>query len=211
MSIELVDKWASILISAVWCWVSIRTTTSLRTVTRRAVAHTLRTVWLIKVLATIVAAGTVFGVARDFGLQWSPSAVLAGLLVLFALTDKVEAIVPEKPVQTPSAYAEAWEEYSRLRKNTIRPVILLVMIGFVGIVLTAALRTRLTHQALTVLFWIVVFIALVSVLIFAYNEWKLEYWACPRCGYRFRGFWVASIMPKQCNRCGLARWSDSPQ
>jgi hypothetical protein len=211
MRIDLIDKWAPVLVCVGWGWLSIRTTSCLRTITRRAVGHTVRRVRLLKLVATVIAATNIFGVALTFHLRWIPSALLAGLIVRLALADKVEEIVPEKPVQDPAAFAEAWREYSRLRRNAIRPVILLLLVGLVGILFVAALETHLTERTLTVLLWIGVSFAVVSFLIFAYNEWKLEYWPCPRCGYRFRGFLVASVMPKHCNHCRLARWSESPE
>jgi hypothetical protein len=172
MGIELIDKWASVLVCMAWAWLSIRTTNCLRTITRGTVAHTRRIVWLIKIVATLIAASNIFGVALEFHLHRFPSAALAGLVVLFALTDKVEAIVPMKPAQGPSAYVEAWREYSRLRKTAIRPVILLVIIGLLGIGLAAELESRLTQPVLTVLFWIIVSVAVVLFLIFLFNEWN---------------------------------------
>src|SRR5437016_1569358 len=83
----------------------------------------------IKLLATLVAAGNVFGVALDFHLNWFVGAVISAAVVLLALTDKVEAIVPEKPSQHPSAYSEAWKEYRRLRKNSYVLAFFLLLIG----------------------------------------------------------------------------------
>jgi len=129
MSVNLFDKFAPILVCVVWVWLSIRTTKSLQTITRQTVAHTRRVVWLIKLLATLVAAGNVFGVALDFHLNWFVGAVISAAVVLLALTDKVEAIVPEKPSQHPSAYSEAWKEYRRLRKNSYVLAFFLLLIG----------------------------------------------------------------------------------
>ncbi len=202
MRVDLFDKWAPILVCGIWVWVSIRTTSWLRRITRQTVAHTRRTVWLIKFVATVVAAGNVFGAALAFHLRWFLGAILAAVTVLFALTDKVEAIVPGKPPQDPSAYSQAWREYLRLRKNAYLSAILLVLVGLSGFALTAAIGPGLT-------FWIVATAILGLFSFWAFNEWKREYWPCPRCGYRFRGFWIP-VMPKRCNHCSLPLWSENP-
>jgi hypothetical protein len=161
-------------------------------------------------VATIVASSSVFGLATQFRLHWFLSSVLAALVVLLALIDKVEAITPQTPIQDPFAYSEAWKEYSRLRRNALRPLISLLLIIMGGFASFAVLAPRMDPRTLYLLFWILASALLVMFFLFVYNEWKLEYWPCPRCGHRFRGFWVASIMPKRCNHCGLARSAESP-
>jgi hypothetical protein len=210
MKLDLIARYAGILVCAVWVLASARTTVVLRNITRRSVAHTRRLVWLIKIIAMIVGAGTIFGLSTDFGLHWLLGGFLSTLVVLFALTDKVEAIVPTPPPQNRLAYSRAWQEYKRLRKDAVIPAILLVLLGLSWIALTAELQTRLTSHTLNILFWIVIFAAIVLLVTGTYNGWKLTYWACPRCGHCFRSLWVASIMPKQCNHCGLRQWAENP-
>lgn len=206
---DLIDKYAEILVCALWVLAAVRTTFVLRNITRQSVAHARWMVWSIKVAAMIVGAGTVFGLATDFGLNRLLGGFLSAVVLVFSLTDKVEAIVPTAPPQSRAAYSQAWKEYKRLRKNAVIPAILLALLGLSCVALTAELETRLTVQTLTVLFWIAVFTAIALFLICAYTGWKLEYWACPRCGHCFRSLLVAWIMPKNCTHCGLRRWSES--
>ena len=196
--------------SLVWVLTSVRTRATLQFITRRSVAHTRLMVWLVKIPATVMAAGLVFNVATQFRVHWLPSSLLGAIVVLFALADKVEAIVPDAPPQTQPAYSRAWEEYRRLRKNVIRAVVLLLAMGFSGMAFISTLAARLPRESLKAFGWILALGASILFLVYAYCEWKLVYWACPRCGHRFRSLWIASIMPKHCSHCGLARWAESP-
>lgn len=210
MTLNFTDKWAPILVCVAWIWLSVQTTRCLRTITCGTAHHARRTVWLIKLFATIVASSNVFGVARLFGLHWSLSAALAALVVLFALTDTVTEIMPARSPQVSAAYAKSWREYSRLRKRTNYWVIMLLSIVLSGFVLTVALGIRLNERGFRILFCVVACGAGITFVGYAYSQWKLAYWPCPRCGFRYRSFWVASIMPKNCIHCGLARWAENP-
>ena len=179
---------AAVPVCAAWIWLSVRTTSCLRTITRGTARHSPRIVWLIKVFATIVASSNVIGIAVSLGLHWIISGLLGAVIVLFALADKPTELVPPKPPQVTSAYIASWKEYSRLRKKTILLAIAPVLVVVSWFALEVASGNYLTERAATVLFRIVTCVAILSFVGYAYSAWKFNYWPCPRCGNRFRSW-----------------------
>ncbi len=209
MTRDLIFDFAAILVCAAWTWLSVRTTSCLRTITRGTARYTRRTVWLIKLVAIIVACSNIVGVAMSFGLHWLLSGLLGGVLVLFALTDKAAELTPPRPPQIASAYAQSWQEYSRLRRNIVLFVVtpLVLLLSMFALVVT--LGTRLNGVVGTILFGIVACGITLSFAGYAYNGWQFSSWPCPRCGCRFRG-WFPYVPRKKCSHCGLTLWDEHP-
>jgi hypothetical protein len=201
---------AGLLVSAVWVWVAVSTTSALRSLTGRKVPFPKRTIWLLKILALIVGAGGVMGAFAELGVSWYFAALPAGAVVLLALREKVEGIVIPKPTPTGASFLPAWEGYRRLRRN--------VLVGYAGVasafggaVLAVACGRVLSEIELKIIL-VVLGLAFIGSLANVYfNLWKFRYWPCPRCGCSFRGLWDRPWLPKRCHYCGLERWSENPE
>lgn len=194
------------VVCAAWAWLSVRTVDCLRVVTRGTAFYSRRTVLLVKIGATVVAAPNVAVAAASFGANWFLGALFGAIVVLLAVMDKAAEISPATP-QEPSSYKQSWQQYVGLRRQLV--IYVLILIGlFVASFLTAvALGSRLTGQASTILFWLVSCAAIVPLAGYAYTAWKFNYWPCPRCGHRFRGPFSWAL-PKKCSHCGLPRWAE---
>ena len=203
-----VQQWA-LLLGAVfvcppWIWLAVRTRYFLEAVTRHSIPYKKRTVWLIKVLATVIAAGCVAGVLASDGVPWFPAVLPAGVVIFFSLVDHVHEIVPSKPPQEQPAYEAAWQEYWRLRRAYLRSLVwfpaAFLALAFVMLFTANSpqwLRVTLVALCATAL--------LTSMVVGSVRQWKWLHWRCPRCGCAFRGVWGRFWLPKHCVYCGLPR------
>ena len=200
----------SFLVVSVWLVVCVRTTACLRATTRNTVAHSLFMVWAVKICALIICVGSAFSLTSTLRWHWVLGSVLAGLVIFFALLDKVRVITPPVPPQSREAYSRAWQEYRRLRKITWLAGIAFLLAVVMALMSIVELLPRVPSGIFDSLFVTLAALAVVLFFVNIQNEWKLRYWACPRCGHRFRSLWVGSVMPKSCNHCRLARWAEAP-
>src|ERR1700747_3147711 len=206
---NLMTAIAELAVCAVWVWVAVGTTRSLRFLTSNAIPFSKRTIWLLKILALIVGAGGVMGSFDELGLSWYLAALPAGAWVFFALTDRVNEIVVPQPRHTKTSYRPVWESYRRLRRNVLLSYAG-VAIAFVGAILARAF-SQLPGLVEKLIFVILGLILLSSLANLDYRVWKLSYWPCPRCGSAFRGLWAFPWLPKRCRYCGLGRWEENPE
>jgi hypothetical protein len=202
------QKWlptiAALVVLPPWIWLAVRTKNCLQVITARTIPFPKRTIWLTKILALIIGAGGVFGAATEFGMPWFLAIVPSATVIFFALRERVEDVVPLKPVQDVSAYRSSWEQYRELRTAYWRSCIWQGA-AILCLILTIALAGKLPNAVEIGLlaFCLVALIATSGVA--TLKQFKLIRWACPRCGCAFRGFWGTPWMPKKCVYCGLPR------
>jgi hypothetical protein len=207
VTLRIVPVVLTVAVCAAWVWLSVRTSDCLRVITRGTALYSRRTVLLIKIVATVVAAPNVAGAAASFGANWFLDGFLGGVVVLLAVLDKAVEISPATPPQMPSSYSESWQQYLGLRKQLVIYALILIGLVVASFLTAVALGTRLTEHASTVLFWSVSCLATLTFVGYAYNTWKFTYWPCPRCGCRFRGPFSWAL-PKKCSHCGLPQWRE---
>ena len=198
---------ASIVVS-LWIWVAVRTKGALQVLSRGVVPYSRRTIWLLKILALIVGGGGAMGLANDLGAPWLLAIVPAGLILFFAVREKVTELVPPKPLQDVSAYQMAWQEYDRLRKAYMRSL-LWFGVAFLTLILASALAASWSNKlpqsaqkslvAIFFTFWVA------SSVFLGFTQMKWYRWPCPRCGCAFRGLWAKPWLPKRCVYCGFER------
>lgn len=200
----------ALLVYPLWIWLAVRTVDCLRFVTGHAVPFAKRTIWLVKILALIVGAGGVFGLALGLGLLWYFAVLPAGVVVLFALLEKTRNIVIPPPQQSPAAYHTAWEEYRRLRVNVWRSWFAAGIVFVTGIFISR-FGEGLSKSGQIAGVAVAGMAILASLVMMYYAQWKLYHWRCPRCGCAFRGLlWPWPFLPKRCRYCELPRWQDTP-
>lgn len=191
------------LVCSVWVWFAIRTNQFLKLITRGAVPFHRRTIWLLKLCAIILGAGTVWGILAEFGIPSYLAVVPAGIVVALALRDKVESFVPANPPQDSTDYEAAWQEYRHLRRAHNQSGLLsLAAFFFLGVTIVIGGQSPnamwLSLEAVSALAF------LIFLAISAQNQLKWKFWPCPRCGHAFRGYW-GFWMPKRCAHCSLPR------
>ncbi len=208
------DRWglalAGLVVFPAWIWVAVRTKSALDVVSRRVIPYSARTIWLVKVLAIIIAAGSVAGVLSEIGLPWFVALIPAAAVAVIALRDKVEAVVPPRPPQNVENYRSSWEEYGRLRKGARRAGFVTGAAFVAAILLFSLSEAHLTERWQLVPVFLVPLLVLPPMLLYGYNTWRWMRWPCPRCGCSFRGYWQRWWLPKRCVYCGLPRWSENP-
>ncbi len=197
-------------IGASWVWMAVWTTRGLRTVTRNTIPFPKRTVWLTKILAVIVGAGTALAAFLELGLPWYLAIVPAGVIVFFAFGEKVEDIAVSKPPQDEAVFRASWKEYRRVRTKVVRSCIGFVL-AIAGLILVASFRTSLPETTQRIVLVALALIFAGSLLSQYYFHWKMLRWPCPRCGCSFRGLWGFPWLPKRCRYCGLPRWEENPR
>jgi hypothetical protein len=199
---------AGAVVYLVWIWLAVRTTNVLRVLTGHTIPFSKRAIWITKIVALIVGGGGLFTLLDDLKLRWYLAAIFPGIVVFFALREKIEAIVSPVPPQTVFAYRSSWEEYRHLSRNVRRWWVALG-IAILGMVVVGAV-SRVSGQSLQIVFSIgaICFIACWAGI--SFTQFKLMRWRCPRCGNSFRGFWGRPFMPRKCCYCGLPRWHDNP-
>lgn len=195
---------AALVVVPLWVWLAVRTATFLKAITRNSIPFRKRTVWLVKILALIVGAGNTVGVLADLGVPWLLAVVPAGIIIFLSLREKVEEIVPPKPIQAPVLYQSAWRIYWRLHHGYRRSW-LWFGAAFVLIILTHFWNGKLPNSIQNALAAICVLALLCSIAFVNLNGWRLFHWPCPRCGCSFRGAWGRPWLPKHCVYCGLPR------
>jgi hypothetical protein len=204
---SLQEKWLPIIVSLVvlppWIWLAVRTKNCLQAITLHSIPYPRRTIWLIKMLALIIGAGGVLGVTTEMGMPWFLAVVPSAGVVFFALGDRVQEIVPPKPVQHVSAYQASWQQYRRLRTTYMRSCRWFGATGLV-LILIAASADELPKTVLPYLFALCLVAMITSTATMTFKQLKWLRWPCPRCGCAFRGLW-RPWLPRNCVYCGLPR------
>jgi len=183
---------------------AVRTQHCLQVITTHSIPFRKRTIWLIKILALIVGAGGVLGVAAQLGLPWFLAVLLAGPVIFFALRENVKDVIPPKPVQDASAHVASWQQYRHIR-NAYLQSWKWFGAAFLMLLVSAALANRLPGIFQTGLLSISLAAMVGSVAVMYVKHLRWIRWACPRCGCAFRGFWGRPWLPKSCVYCGLLR------
>jgi hypothetical protein len=187
-----------------WIWLAVRTQNCLQVITAHTIPFPKRTIWLTKALALIIGAGGVFGATTELGMPWFLAILPSAAVVFFALRERVDEVIPPKPVQDASAYRASWEQYRKLRttylRSSLRPGAALL-----SLILVLALADKLPNVVRIGLFAFCLVALIASGAVAGLMQLKLIRWACPRCGCAFRGFWGRPWMPKNCVYCGLPR------
>jgi hypothetical protein len=197
---------AGLLVCPPWVWLAVRTTQSLRVITRNAIPLSKRRIWLTKMLALIIGAGNVAGVLIALGASKFLALIPAAIIVLLSLREDVSEVVPPKPpLQDATAYHAAWRQYERLRASYRRSGLSFVAV-FVSIILVGVLARRLPEYAQVSLYAVCFVVLLLSIGAMGVTQWKWVRWRCPRCGCSFRGEWGRLWLPKKCVYCGLPRY-----
>jgi hypothetical protein len=199
---------AGALICPLWIWLAVRSTNALRVLTNNTIPFATRAIWITKIIALVVGAGGLFSLLGDLGLSWYLAVLPAGLVVFFALRDKVRGIVSPIPAQTAFAYRSSWEGYRNLRTNARRWWVAFG-IASLGIVVVGIVN-NFSSQNLQIVFPVFGFAFIACWAGIGFTQFKLARWPCPRCGNSFRGFWGTPFMPGKCCYCGLPRWQDDP-
>jgi hypothetical protein len=195
---------ASMVVYPVWIWLAVRTKHCLQIVTRRSVPFPKRTIWLIKVLALIIAAGGVFAAVNTLGVPWFVTVLPAGLIVYLAIQENVQDLVPPKPPQDTVTYQLAWAEYWRLRNTALQSWRWFGAV-FIMAILLGRFGDGLSHPAQIVLGATCISAIIGLFFVINVNQLKWMRWPCPRCGCSFGGFWGRPWLPKRCAYCGLPR------
>ena len=195
------------VVCVIWIWVSVRTASCLRIITRGKVRVSLKSIRFIKVVATAVAGSNIVGFLVSLGAPLYLSFLCGGLVVLFAWMDKAVEVVPSQTPNELSSYAGSWSEYRRLRKRLVCS--LLVPVGVMASLFpfVAIWGNRLTGTVGYILFVPVAVLIVTCYGGYVYYGWQLATWSCPRCGTRFRGLWSWPWLPRKCHNCGLPRWA----
>jgi hypothetical protein len=208
------DRWvlalASLVVCTAWVWVAVRTRSALDIISRRVIPYSARTIWLVKIVAIIIGAGSVVGLLSRIGLPWPVALMPAAAVVAVALSDKVEAVVPPTPPQDAENYRSSWQECMRLRRSAMRAGIMTGAAFVVTISLFVISGTYFREPVQSVVFVLCALLMLLSMFIWNYEIWKWTRWPCPRCGCSYRGYWGKPWLPKRCAYCGLPRWSENP-
>lgn len=199
----------ALIVVPVWVWLAVRTRPFLKATTKNSIPFSKRTLWLVKILALIVGAPNTVGVLMDLGVPWLLALIPAGIIIFFSLREKVEEIVPSKPIQDPVLYQSAWREYWRLHEASKRSWLGFGVV-FLLIILTQFWGAKLPSSMGNVLFAVCGLALFASIAVLNLNQWRLFRWTCPRCGCSFRGFWGRPWMPKHCVYCGLPRLEGIP-
>jgi hypothetical protein len=202
------QKWlpliASVVVLPPWIWLAVRTKNCLQIITVRSIPFPKRTIWLIKVLALIIGAGGVFGAATKLGMPWFLAIVSSAAVIFFAVRERVEEVIPPKPVQDASAYRSSWEQYRKLRSAYVRSSIW-PGAAFLALVLLSAFADKLPNAIQIALFAFCLVALIATGAAAGLKKFQWLRWPCPRCGFAFRGFWGRPWMPKNCVYCGLPR------
>ena len=201
------------IVCAVFICFSIRTVSSLRVVTGGRIPFSKRTIWLWKVLASIVGAGGIAGVVSDLGFPWLLAAIPAIAVIIVALRERVESIEVPKPGENAESYLSAWERNRNLRKYVVygySAIIAEVFCAFGFGVVAGRYENVLPQITLKIVLASLGMIFVALVVNLYVRLWQLKYWPCPRCGCAFRGLFLFPWMPKKCRYCGLERWTENP-
>jgi hypothetical protein len=201
---HLLPAVASVLGLPPWIWLAVRTRDCLQIISAHTIPYPRRTIWLAKILALIVGAGGVLGVAVQLGIPWFLAILPATAVVFFALREHVQEIIPPKPNQDASAYRSSWQQYRHLRSDYVRSW---KWVGGAGaaLILLTAFADKLPNSIAVGLFALCVLAVLASSVVMNVKQFKWLRWPCPRCGCAFRGLWWRARMPKNCVYCGLPR------
>jgi|SRR5215472_1477376 len=96
-----------LIVVAVWVWVAVRTKQAANLISSGTIPFSKRALWLLKILALVVGGGGAMGLAQELGAPLPLAIVVGGVIVFFAVREKVEEIVPHKPAQDSSTYVAA--------------------------------------------------------------------------------------------------------
>lgn len=202
------QKWlptiAPLIVLPPWIWLAVRTKNCLQVITVHSVPFPKRTIWLIKMLALIIGAGGVFGATTELGTPWFLAIVPAGTVVFFALRERVEEVIPPKPVQDAFVYRSSWEEYRKLRTAYLRSCVW-PGAAFLSLIRMSAFADKLPNAVQIGLFAFCLVALIATGAVAGIKQLKWLRWPCPRCGCSFRGFWSRPWLPKTCVYCGLPR------
>jgi hypothetical protein len=202
------QKWlpaiAAVLIYPLWIWLAVSTKHCLQVISRHAIPYSKRTIWLIKIIALIIGAGGVLGVASTFGLPWFLAVLPAGFIVYFALKENVQDVIPPRPAQDGAAYQQAWSKYWRLRSVSQRSWRWFGA-AFVMAIVLGRFAEKFSPAIQIIIVAFSVSIAIGSYIVLCLNQYNWMRWPCPRCGCSFRGVWGRPWLPKCCVYCGLPR------
>jgi hypothetical protein len=189
---------------------AVRTKHCLQAITTHSIPFARRTIWVNKILALFVGAGGVLGTAAYFHLPWFLAILSAGPIIFFALTERVEEVIPPKPVQDTSAYRASWQRYRELRCAYLRSWRWFGAAGLTLIV-TMAFADKLPNALQIGVFALCLVAVIASFAVMYVNQVRWFRWPCPRCGCAFRGFWSRTWLPKNCVYCGLPREDSTKQ
>jgi hypothetical protein len=200
---KLLPAIASLVVLPPWIWLAVRTKNCLQAITAHSIPFPKRTIWLIKMLALIIGAGGVLGAAPELGMPWLVAIMLSSTVVFFAVRERVQEVVPPKPVQDYSAYQASWRQCRQLRSTYMWSCTWFGAIG-VALILVAAFADRLPKTVQIGLFPLCLVAAIAAIAVMSYRQLKWLRWPCPRCGCAFRGLW-RPWLPRNCVYCGLPR------
>jgi hypothetical protein len=206
------QKWmaaiASLLVIPPWIWMAVRTKNCLQFVTAGRIPFPKRTIWLMKVLALVVAAGGASAASADLGMPWILALLPGSIIIFFTLRENVEEIIPSKPAQDPAAYHSSWKRYWMLR-SAYTQSLRWVGAAFLFTILILIFATKLPKTVGGILLCLCFVTVVVLVTTSSVRKMKLFRWPCPRCGCSFNGLWNRPWFPKNCVYCGLPR-EDEP-
>ena len=202
------QKWlpaiASLIVLPPWIWLAVRTGHCLQAITMHSIPFAKRTIWLTKMLALIIGAGGVFGVAIELNMPWFLAILPSGTVVFFALREQVRELVPPKPVQDASVYQSSWQQYRHLRSLYMPSWGWFGAVGL-SMILDAAFADKLPNTVQIGLLTLCSVAMIASISVMSFKQMKWLRWPCPRCGCAFRGFWGRPWLPKNSVYCGLPR------
>lgn len=202
------QKWlaaiASLVVLPPWIWLAVRTKNCLEVITAHSIPFPKRVIWLTKILALIIGAGGLFGVATEFGVPWLLASMPSATVILIALGERVVHVIPPQPAQDASAYRCAWEQSRRLR-SSYRRSLTWPGVAFLSLIIVLVLADSIPNAVQLGLFSTSIAALTVAGMAAGLKQLRLMRWACPRCGCAYRGLWGRPWMPKSCVHCGLPR------
>lgn len=200
------QKWpavlAYLLVLPPWVWLAVRTNDCLGFVTGHRIPFSKRAIWLTKLLALILGAGGLAGALNEVTLPWFLALLPAGIVVLFALTERVEDVVPSEPVQNAAARQLSWNEYWKLRAAYTRSFRWIGM-ALISAILVFGFANKLPDMVGGIVRGLCFLVLVTSFFISGRRQLKFFRWPCPRCGCALSGWWHLRPFPKRCVFCGL--------
>jgi len=199
------QKWlallACVLVLSPWVCFAVRTKDCLAFVTGHRIPLSKRVIWLIKLLALIIGAGGLAGALNELALPWYLALLPAGIVVVFALTDRVQDVIPPEPMQN-AAQQLSWNEYWELRVAYTRSF-RWIGLAFISAVLVFPITGRLPDMVGGIVHGFFFLLLVVAFFVSGAKQFKFFRWPCPRCGCAFNGWWHLRSFPKQCVYCRL--------
>jgi hypothetical protein len=95
----------------------------------------------------------------------------------------------------PGAYDRQWADL----RQRLAIECLIVIAGMLTTVAAAWLLSRFEHDER----W-AIWVAAAWLVPFAWSHWRVTSFRCPRCGWRWAG-WFHRGVPRKCSNCGLVR------